>query len=62
MNQNTLVRFDYDTLPEGFHDEYPFNAEGVYVYLGDIKQMPGHCIVVDFKTGKTVIFLLLRKI
>lgn len=52
MNKNSLVKFDYNLLPKKYYDDYPFDADDIYVYLGDIKQMPGHCIVVDFKTGK----------
>lgn len=52
MKPNTIVKFNYDGLPEEYHNKYPFNSDDIYVYLGDIKQMPEHCIVVDLKTGK----------
>jgi hypothetical protein len=32
--------------------KYPFKENGVYVYFGEIPNMPGHCIVADHKTGK----------
>ena len=31
---------------------YPFSEHGAYVFLGDIPNMPGHCVVADYKTGQ----------
>lgn len=31
---------------------YPFKKEEVYVFLGEIPNMPGHCLVADRKSGK----------
>ena len=47
----SLVRFRFDELHE-FRDEYPFTADGVYVFLGEIPNMRGHCVVADHRTGK----------
>lgn len=27
-------------------------GEGPYVFLGEVPNMPGHCVLVDWKTGK----------
>jgi hypothetical protein len=50
--QYSLVRFRFDQLPAEYHKQYPFKADGVYVFLGDIPNMPGHCVVVDHRTGQ----------
>ena len=47
-----LVKFDYDNMPVGYHKHYPFSESESFVYLGDIVQMPGHCVVVSTKTGR----------
>lgn len=50
--QYSLVRFDYDSIPGEYHSQYPFTRKGVYVFFGDIPNMPGHCVVADHKTGQ----------
>lgn len=45
--QYALVRFDYSTLPEEYHKGYPFDPKCRYIYLGEIPNMQGHCIVMD---------------
>lgn len=50
--QYSLVRFRFDSIPSEYHDRYPFTPEGVYVYFGEIPNMPGHCVVADHKTGR----------
>ena len=49
--QYSLVKFDFTDLPKKYHMTYPFTEQGVYVFLGDIVNMEGHCIVADYKTG-----------
>lgn len=55
FKKNSLIVFD-----PGFNDEewdqkwkhaYPFNMHEVVVFLGEINEMPGHCIVAK-KDGK----------
>ena len=50
----TLVKFDYESLPKNYWEQYRYNfpKNETLVYFGEIDQMPGHCIVCDFKTGK----------
>jgi hypothetical protein len=50
--QYSLVRFLYDSLAEKYHSQYPFTRKGVYVFFGEIPNMPGHCIVADRQTGQ----------
>jgi hypothetical protein len=50
--QYSLVRFRFDQLPVEYHDKYPFTADGVYVFFGEIPNMPGHCVVADHRTGR----------
>ena len=49
--QCSLVRFDFDGLPVEYHSQYPFTRKAVYVFLGEIPNMPEHCAVAD-KAGR----------
>jgi hypothetical protein len=48
----SLVKFDIVRVPRGFRRKYPFRAGMTYVFFGEIPNMPGHCIVADYETGK----------
>ncbi len=48
--QYSLVKFDFDRLDVKCHSESPFTRAGVYVYFGEIPNMPGHCVVTDHRT------------
>ena len=50
MKLNTLVKFDTHNLDNW--DDYPFSKHDRFVYMGDIVQMPGHCIVARLSDGK----------
>jgi hypothetical protein len=50
--QYSLVRFRFDQVEPKYRRRYPFKPKGVYVFFGDIPNMPGHCIVADHKTGQ----------
>jgi hypothetical protein len=50
--QYSLVRFRFDDVPAEYHSKYPFTVDGVYVFFGDIPNMPGHCVVADHRTGQ----------
>ena len=56
MKINTMIKFDYDTMPKVYHNEYlkTFPKDEIYVFLGDLVQMPGHCITCNFKTGQII--------
>lgn len=49
---NSLVKFDYKQMPIEYHKAYPFAENDVFVFLGEIVNMPGHCIVINHRTGK----------
>lgn len=58
---NTLVRFDYETFirnwdVECYERDYEHNfpINGKFIFMGEIKQMPGHCILCNIKTGKII--------
>ena len=38
--------------PEGYEDKYDFKNGQRFVFLGEIPNMPGHCVVADCDTGK----------
>lgn len=46
--QYALVRFAFEQLPEGEWG-YPFSKDHRYIFLGEIPNMGGHCIVMDDK-------------
>ena len=50
--QYSLVRFCVEQLPPEYHDRYPFTRDGVYVFFGEIPNMPGHCVVADTRSGR----------
>jgi hypothetical protein len=52
MKKNTLVRFNFDGMPEAYAREYPFTVKDRFIYLGDVVQMPGHCVVVRIEDGQ----------
>ena len=43
----SLVKFDPTGMSESYRKDYPFNPQVSYIFLGDIPNMPGHCIVMD---------------
>ena len=61
---NSFVVFDFCALPERFHSEddyerdedyelyYKHFEDKTYIFLGEIVQAPGHCILLDIDTGK----------
>lgn len=47
-----MARFQFELIPEEYHARYPFTPDGVYVFFGEIPNIPGHCVVADHKTGR----------
>ena len=47
--QYSLVKF---TCEKDHWHFYPFTSNGVYIFLGEIPNMPGHCVVVEHKSGR----------
>ena len=32
--------------------KYPFQHDKTYVYLGELTNMPGHCVVAEYPSGR----------
>ncbi len=45
--QYSFVKFDFTELPKEYHSGYPFSPKHRYIFLGEIPNMQGHCIVMD---------------
>jgi hypothetical protein len=39
-------------MEDKHHKKYPFTEKGVYLFFGEIPNMPGHCVVADHRTGQ----------
>jgi hypothetical protein len=48
----SLVRFNFDAIPNEYHAKYPFMDGRTYVFFGEIPNMPGHCVVADHRSGQ----------
>ena len=49
----SIVYFDFDSLPEGYDAKlYPFKKNQAYVFLGEIPNSPGKCVVIDETTNE----------
>jgi hypothetical protein len=49
--QNSLCRFSDKHMPEECQGHYPFEEAGGYIFLGEIPNIPGHCVVIDNTDG-----------
>jgi len=49
--QYSMVIFN-SMLSEGTENQYPLKEEHPYIYFGEIPNMPGHSIVMDFASGE----------
>jgi hypothetical protein len=45
----TPLSIVFADIPKGYRDKYPFSHGERLLFLGEITNMPGHCIVVNFK-------------
>lgn len=54
IKPNTMVKFDYDGMPKECHKHYldKFPKNEVFIFMGEIEQMPAHCIVCNHKAGQ----------
>ena len=41
----SLVKFDFDTIDIKYHSQYPFSRHEHYIFLGEIPNMNGHCVI-----------------
>lgn len=52
IKEKSLVKYNFDSVPKNWSNKLPFKKADVFIYLGEIIQMPGHGIFVNYKTGK----------
>jgi hypothetical protein len=50
--QYSMVKFNFKRLPAKYHSRYPFTRDDVFIFFGEIPNMPGHCVVSNHKTGQ----------
>ena len=43
----SLVKFDYNKMPKKYHKDYlkTFEKDKHYLFIGEIPNMPGHCVI-----------------
>lgn len=52
----TLVKWDYESLPENWRKENPNPYDGMtFMYFGEVNEMEGHSFLQCMKTGKPFI-------
>lgn len=51
----SLVKFREEGVPPDIRVKYPFVKGQAYLFLGEIKNMPGHCALLDTKSDKNFI-------
>lgn len=52
MKIGTRCIFDFKGLPKEYHNQYPFSKYDDFIYLGEISNMKGHCIVKRMGDGE----------
>jgi len=56
IENNTIIKFNYNSVTEEYKKEYYSKFQDKkYLFMGEIKQMPGHCVVCDFESGEMII-------
>ncbi len=48
----SMCNFSDKCLPKEYRGGYPMDPEHVYIYLGEIPNMEGHCVVLDNRDGQ----------
>lgn len=57
IKKNSFVIFDENSCSTEIYEKYYkdiFPKGKLFVYLGEISQVPGHCILCDLLTGKII--------
>jgi hypothetical protein len=49
IEQYAIVEFN---APKGYEDKYEFKNGQRFIYMGEIPNMRGHCVVADYETGR----------
>ena len=56
MKKLTLVKYNYDSFPETWRKNHPNEFKDVvFIYFGEVVNMPGHVYLQNIKTGKPTI-------
>ena len=50
--ERSLVRFAEPS--SALRGKYPFKRDVTYLFIGEIANMPGHCVVADLKSGRLI--------
>lgn len=48
----SLVKFDFSSVTPLYRKVYSFKENDRYIFLGEIPNMPGHCVVIEYNKGK----------
>lgn len=48
----SLVKFECAKISKRERSRYPFKREKVYIFIGEIRGMRGHCVVAEYPVGK----------
>ena len=51
----SLVRFEAPWLSPKQRRAYPFKKDGPYLFMGEVANMPGHCVVIDWKENRSYV-------
>ena len=57
LKQNSFVVFNVESCDKSIYDEYfknTFPVGKLFVFMGEILQTPGHCILLDLDSGKII--------
>jgi hypothetical protein len=57
LSTNSFVVFNENSCSLHLYEQYykeTFPLKKLFVYLGEIKQAKGHCILADLETGKII--------
>ncbi len=56
MKKGTLVKYDYESLPEEWRILNPNIFDGItFIYLSKVRKMKGHVYLQDISSGKPYI-------
>jgi hypothetical protein len=57
IKMNSYVVFDVDSCPNDIYEKYfkdTFPEGKLFVFMGEIAQILGHCILLDLESGKII--------
>jgi hypothetical protein len=48
----SLVKYNFDSTPKEWYSQLPFKKKDIFVFLGEILQVPDHGVFLNIKTNK----------